>query len=133
MCAYHGILKKRTMNLGCCSSFSCQITDSNVAPRFCIADVSGEAGELTWAHCYLCQFRGACIICVPSLSFGQTSSSVGGCLRLWVVVGHCLCFLTGHGGGSMVVGGGVWSMSLGIMLWLSLVALLNCCTGGCCK
>ena len=74
-----------------------------MAPRFCIADVSGEAGELTWAHCYLCQFRGACIICVPSLSFGQTSSSVGGCLCLWVVVGHCLCFLTGHSGGRWCV------------------------------
>ena len=34
------------MNLGSHSPFSRHVADSNVAPRFCIGDVSGEAGEL---------------------------------------------------------------------------------------
>ena len=33
--------------------------------------------------------RGAWIVCVPSLLFGQASSSVGGCLHLWLVMGGC--------------------------------------------
>ena len=33
--------------------------------------------------------RGCLIVHVPSLLFGRESSSVGGCLRLWLVVGSC--------------------------------------------
>ena len=43
---FQGKEQRRTMNLGSHLPFSCHITDSNVAPRFCIGDMSGEAGEL---------------------------------------------------------------------------------------
>ena len=57
---------------------------------------------------------------------------------VWVgifICGRLSSFVVGRGrlsngcGG----GGGGWSLSLGIMSWLSLVAWLGCRAGGCCR
>jgi hypothetical protein len=55
--AHYGVVKcTTTMNddISHHLSFGCPITDSDVAPGFCIS--GGGVSLLTWDHCHLCLF-----------------------------------------------------------------------------
>ena len=63
-----------------------------------------------------------------SCSFVVVWAGIFICGRLFSFVVGCGQLSNGRGGG-----GGGWSLSLGVVLWLSLVAWLGCCAGGCCR
>ena len=69
--------------------------------------------------------RGCLIVHVPSLLFGWESSSVGGCLHLWLVMGGCQMVLMVEG-----VGGHCrWALCHGSDWWhgwvVALVAVVD--------
>jgi len=77
-------------NFICHSLFGCHIAVSNVAPGFCMRDVSGV---LTLASCHLCLFMGAGIVRVHFGAFIVIWAGVFFvCGWLWVVVGGLASF-----------------------------------------
>jgi hypothetical protein len=74
-------VQRRTMNVGCHSSFGCHVAVGDGAPGFCMKGVSG--GELrlltSYSRCLLWVLRRSC-------SFRGRHCCLGGFLRLWVVV-----------------------------------------------
>ena len=108
--------------MGSHSPFSGHVADSNVAPRFCIGDVSEEAGELTHLGSLMpVSVRGCLIVRVPSLLGGRLHlwAVVFVCLRWWLVVGGCRMVV--------VVGGRCrWVSCRGCHWWhVALVAVVD--------